>query len=192
MSETKPAFTEAEYNARVAKTRAAMAKAGVEVLIVADPSNMGWLTGYDGWSFSVHQAVLVLPDGEPLWFGRPHDNAGTKHTTNHRPDTKCSYPDSYVQNPAVHPYQVLSGVLRDKGHAAARIGVEMDNYYFSAKCLETLRAELPQARIADATALVNWQRAVKSEQELAYMRKAARIVEAMHARVREVADVVMR
>src|SRR3569833_1723849 len=105
MSETKPAFTEAEYNARVAKTRAAMAKAGVEVLIVADPSNMGWLTGYDGWSFSVHQAVIVLPDVEPLWFGRPQDNAGTKHTTNHRPDTKCSYPDSYVQNPAVHPYQ---------------------------------------------------------------------------------------
>ena len=96
MSETKPAFTEAEYNARVAKTRAAMAKAGVEVLIVADPSNMGWLTGYDGWSFYVHQAVIVLPDGEPLWFGRPQDKAGARLTTFLSPDSMFSYPDSYV------------------------------------------------------------------------------------------------
>jgi ectoine hydrolase len=33
---------------------------------------------------------------------------------------------------------------------------------------------------------VNWQRAVKSPRELDYMRKAARIVEAMHARILEV------
>jgi Xaa-Pro aminopeptidase len=29
---------------------------GVDLLIVSDPSNMAWLTGYDGWSFYVHQA----------------------------------------------------------------------------------------------------------------------------------------
>ena len=30
---------------------------GSSCLIVTDPSNMHWLTGYDGWSFYVHQAV---------------------------------------------------------------------------------------------------------------------------------------
>src|SRR6185312_3886141 len=192
MSDTKPAFSQAEYAARVAKTRSAMEKAGIDVLICADPSNMGWLTGYDGWSFYVHQAVIVLPDGSPLWFGRPIDKAGVRLTTYLDPASTFSYPDNYVQNPTVHPYQVLAGILRDKGFAAARIGVEMDNYYFSAKCLEVLRAELPDARISDATALVNWQRAIKSEQELGYMRRAARIVEAMHARIRETAEVGMR
>jgi ectoine hydrolase len=39
---------------------------------------------------------------------------------------------------------------------------------------------LPDATFVDATGLVNWQRAVKSEQEIAYMRRAARIVERMH------------
>ena len=38
-------FSRAEYAARLAKTRKAMEKAGVEVLIVTDPSNMAWLTG---------------------------------------------------------------------------------------------------------------------------------------------------
>lgn len=192
MSETVPAFERAEYTARQAKTRAAMEKAGVEVLVATDPSNMNWLTGYDGWSFYVHQAVVLVPEGEPLWFGRPIDKAGVRLTTFLDAASAFSYPDHYVQNPKVHPYQILAAVLRDKGLGKARIGVEMDNYYFSAKCLEVLRAELPDAKIVDVTALVNWQRAVKSARELDYMRRAARVVESIHARIREVADVGLR
>ncbi len=44
----------------------------------------------------------------------------------------------------------------------------------------------------DATGLVNWQRAVKSAQELEYMRRAARIVEAMHQRILERIEPGMR
>ncbi len=192
MTETAPAFTTAEYATRLAKTRTSMKTAGIDILIATDPSNMGWLTGYDGWSFYVHQAVVVLPEGEPMWFGRPIDLAGARLTTFLGDSSLFSYPDTYVQNPDAHPYEILAGILGDKGHASARIGVEMDNYYFSAKCLEVLRARLPNAAISDATALVNWQRAVKSETELGYMRKAARIVEVMHRRIREVAEPGLR
>ena len=47
-------FERSEYDARIAKARRAMAQAGIDLLIVTDPSNMAWLTGYDGWSFYVH------------------------------------------------------------------------------------------------------------------------------------------
>jgi ectoine hydrolase len=40
-----------------------------------------------------------------------------------------------------------------------------------------LGAALPGATLIDATALVNWQRSVKSAEEIAFMRKAARIAE---------------
>ncbi|HEV7276643.1 MAG TPA: ectoine hydrolase DoeA [Devosiaceae bacterium] len=192
MSETAPAFSRVEYEARLTKARAAMERAGVEVLIVTDPSNMNWLTGYDGWSFYVHQAVILPMEGEPMWFGRPQDLAGARLTTFLDDSSLFSYPDVFVQNAVVHPYQVLSAVMRDKGYSFANVGVEMDNYYFSAKCLETLRRDLPEARILDATALVNWQRSVKSEQELVYMRRAARIVEKMHERIRAVTEIGMR
>jgi len=181
-----PSFSKAEYAARVAKARAAMAEAGIEVLIVTDPSNMGWLTGYDGWSFYVHQAVVVPLDGDVFWFGRPIDTAGARLTTFLGADAIFSYPDDHVQNPDKHPYGVLSSIFADKGLRAARVGVEMDNYYFSAKCLEVLRTQLPSISVADATGLVNWQRAVKSVAEIGYMRRAARIVEVMHERIREV------
>ncbi|MEM5436369.1 aminopeptidase P family N-terminal domain-containing protein, partial [Paraburkholderia diazotrophica] len=60
-------FDRAEYDARIAKTRKAMEKAQIDLLIVTDPTNMAWLTGYDGWSFYVHQCVLLALDGEPVW-----------------------------------------------------------------------------------------------------------------------------
>lgn len=47
-------FSRDEYADRLAQTHAAMGAAGVDILFAADPSNMSWLTGYDGWSFYVH------------------------------------------------------------------------------------------------------------------------------------------
>ncbi|WDR07090.1 ectoine hydrolase DoeA [Devosia rhodophyticola] len=181
-------FSIAEYQDRLVKTRAAMVRANIDVLVVTDPANMSWLTGYDGWSFYVHQAVIVLPEGEPLWWGRPMDGVGARMTSYLAPESIHSYPDHYVQSATIHPYQLMAVLLRQYGHSSARIGLEMDNYYFTAKCFETLRLELPDAQFSDATALVNWQRAVKSEQELIYMRRAARIVEQMHQRIRDTAE----
>ncbi len=185
-------FTRAEYAQRLAKTRAAMAARGIELLIVSDPSNMAWLTGYDGWSFYVHQGVLVPPDGEPIWYGRGQDANGAKRTAYLGHDRIIGYPDHYVQSTERHPMDLLSTIIADHGWGGLRIGVEMDNYWFSAAAFASLTRHLPDARFVDATALVNWQRAVKSPQELDYMRKAARIVEAMHRRILDKAEVGMR
>ncbi|HBM29956.1 MAG TPA: ectoine hydrolase DoeA, partial [Halomonas sp.] len=69
MTEVSLPFTREEYANRLWKVRTEMAVRGIDVLIVSDPSNMAWLTGYDGWSFYVHQCVLVGLEGEPVWFG---------------------------------------------------------------------------------------------------------------------------
>ena len=185
-------FTQDEYVARLAKTRVAMERAGIDLLVVSDPSNMAWLTGYDGWSFYVHQCVVVPPVGEPLWFGRGQDANGAKRTCWLHPDNIHGYPDHYVQSTERHPMDLLAGIIADIGGAHLSVGVEMDNYWFSAAAYAALRAGLPNARFADATALVNWQRAVKSRQELDYMRRAGRIVEAMHARILERVEPGMR
>jgi ectoine hydrolase len=188
MANPNPAFAHAEYADRIARTRAAMDAAGIEVLLVSDPSNMAWLTGYDGWSFYVHQGVILGPDGDPLWWGRAMDRAGALRTVWMGPDRLLGYDDSHVQNPAKHPMQDLSAHLHDLGWAQLNIGVELDNYYFSAKAYTTLLTHCAKADLHDATGLVNWQRAVKSETEITYMRRAGAIVSAMHARIVEVAE----
>jgi ectoine hydrolase len=188
MAALDPSFPRAEYDRRIAKTRQAMAARGVELLIATDPSNMAWLTGYDGWSFYVHQCVLLAPDGEPIWYGRGQDANGAKRTVFMADDQIWAYPDHYVQSTERHPMDYLAGILDQRGWGRRRIGVEMDNYYFSAACLASLERHLPNATFVDATGLVNWQRAVKSAAELEYMRRAARIVEAMHARILELIE----
>ncbi len=170
-------FSRVEYARRLDKTRAAMAKAGLDLLFVEDPSNMAWLTGYDGWSFYVHQGVLVFPDRDPLWWGRRQDANGALRTVWMEADCVRGYADNFVQSNERHAMQDLAAIIRTARGGRGRIGVEMDNYYFSAKAYTTLLAELPEADLVDATALVNWQRGVKSDEEIAFMRKAARIAE---------------
>ncbi|MFN4170138.1 MAG: ectoine hydrolase DoeA [Pseudorhodobacter sp.] len=177
-----PRFTVAEYDARVARTRNAMAARGIDTLIVTDPSNMAWLTGYDGWSFYVHQCVILGPSGDPVWFGRGQDGNGAVRTCWMPDDCVIGYPDHYVQSTERHPMDYLSARLTDRGWHNGRIGVEMDNYWFTAAAHRALATHLP-GELVDATALVNWQRLEKSPQELDFMRRAARLVEKMHNRV---------
>ena len=179
-------FSRAEYAARLDKTRRAMEAAGVELLVVTDPSNMNWLTGYDGWSFYVPQCVIVPPHGEPLFFGRGMDAVGARFTAWIGEESIIGYPDDYVMNPAKHPMELLAQILTDRGWGRLRVGVEMDNYWYTARSHAALAAGLPDARLSDTTGLVNWQRAVKSPAELDYMRKAGEIVTAMHACILEV------
>ena len=185
-------FTKEEYQRRIAGTRSAMEAEGIDVLVVSDPSNMAWLTGYDGWSFYVHQCVLLTGEGEPLWFGRGQDAAGAERTVFMGSDAIIGYADEYVQSTERHPMDRLAALLDEKGLGRARIGVELDNYYYSAAAHAALGRGLPNARLIDTTGLVNWQRAVKSAAEIERMERAARIVEAMHARIAELAEPGMR
>ncbi|TIU32097.1 MAG: ectoine hydrolase DoeA, partial [Mesorhizobium sp.] len=64
-------FARAEYQRRLGKIRAEMARRGIELLIVNDVANQHYITGYDGWSFYTPQVVLVpIEDIEPVWIGR--------------------------------------------------------------------------------------------------------------------------
>ncbi len=178
-------FSRDEYLTRIGKVRQSMAARDLDLLIVSDPSNMAWLTGYDGWSFYVHQCVLLGMEGEPVWYGRGQDANGALRTCFMSADNIIGYADHYVQSTERHPMDFLATCIAERGGDSGRIGVEMDNYWFSAAAYASLQKNLPKASFHDATALVNWQRAVKSEQELAYMRSAARIVERMHRRIVE-------
>jgi ectoine hydrolase len=101
-------FSLDEYENRLAKTRQAMSNRNIDCLIVVDPSNMAWLTGYDGWSFYTHQCVIVQQDHEHLWWGRGIDAPGAVRTTYLDEDNILKYLDHYVQSSECHPMDVLS------------------------------------------------------------------------------------
>lgn len=179
-------FEVSEYNARLEATRKAMEHEGVDLLIVTDPANMAWLTGYDGWSFYVHQCVLVRQDEDPIWFGREMDANGARRTIYMNETRIRSYADHYVQSSQYHPMTALGSLIKDQGWSTGVIGIEKDNYYFTHAAFEALSSVLPNAAFKDTTRLLKWQRIVKSAREIEYMQTAGRIVTAMHQRVAEV------
>ncbi len=172
-----PAFPKAEYDNRLDRVRAEMAARQIEVLILGNPANINWLTGYDAWSFYTPQVMLVdLQDG-PFWIGRQMD-AGSAKLTTYLSDTQIiAYPEALVQRPDTHPMEYLADWMVANGLALARIGYEDDVYFLTPRAVRALQASLPNATWTGADLLVNWLRFVKSEAEIAVMGQAARIAE---------------
>lgn len=172
-----PVFERPEFLSRIARVKTRMADVGIDLLIVADPANLNYLTGYDGWSFYVHQyAVLGLDFEEPLWVGRAMDAPGARLTAFLKPENIVPYPETYVDSEILHPAQFLAQCISERGYGATRIGVDLDAFYFTAKDYIELGKALPSASIVDANGLVSWVRLVKSAAEVALMRGAAAIV----------------
>ncbi|MFO7930452.1 MAG: Xaa-Pro peptidase family protein, partial [Desulfosalsimonas sp.] len=151
---------------------------GMDVILVADPANMNYLTGYDGWSFYTPQVVVLsLEHNQPFWIGRGMDANGARHTVWMDQEHIIGYPDNLVQVEDDHPMRFAGEFLRKHKLHTKRIGVEKDAYYFTARWLEELLTVLPDAAPADCSLLVNWVRSIKSEQEIAYMKQAGLIAE---------------
>ena len=122
-------FSREEYAQRLATVRQSMAAQGIDTLLSHDPSNISWLTGYDGWSFYTPQCVIVGPVGDPIWYGRGIDANGARRTVYMDETNICGFDDHYVMNPPHHAMDYLNtNILPERGWASGVIWVEMDNY----------------------------------------------------------------
>src|SRR6478736_3129518 len=104
-----PPFDRAEYADRVRRTRERMASQGLDVLIVSDPANMAYLTGYDGWSFYTPQGVALGLDVDPVLFTRLMDANGARVTTYLDDDAILGFPDYFTPR----AYHALEAGLGD-------------------------------------------------------------------------------
>lgn len=181
-------FTQTEFATRLTRVKQRMAAEGLDVLIVTEPANIYYLTGYDAWSFYTTQALVVFQDADlPLWIGRLMD-ALTARVTTYLPDDRVvPYPDIYVNARDRHAAQFIAERILAEAPKARVVGVEMGAYYYTARDHAELVKAMPNARFKDAELLVNWVRFVKSDAEIAYMRQAGEITDRMMARAIEVA-----
>ena len=173
------AFEITEYQKRLRKVKTSMEEQGIEVLVITDPSNMNYISGYDAMSYYVPQAVIVGTNlEEPVCIVRLQDLYCATETTWMADENVIAYPDKYLWEPKVlHVMDFIADCLKGKGLHNKKIGLELDAYYLNAHWYLTLDKALPDAELKDATALVNWVRGPKSVKELEYMNIAARIVE---------------
>ncbi len=178
-----PAISAFDPAARLARTKLRMREAGIDVLLVPSPENMYYLAGCDGWSFYLHQMLIVALDrAAPIWIGRSVDRTAASRSSVLDARSIRPYGDDCIQSPTRHPYDFVAEQILGEGWGKATIAISMDGYFVSPRGVDTLRRRLPDARIVDDGDLVNWQRLVKEPAEIDCMRKAGAIAKAALAR----------
>ena len=171
------ATMDTEYADRLRRVREAMAQRGFGAMVVCDPANLFYLTGYNAWSFYTPQCLFVGADGPPHLFTRAMDALGAGITANLDDDHIHGYPEELVHRPDVHPFDWIADAVRGLVPAAELVGVECDSHFFSPRGFQALERGLAANRLEDTAELVNWVRMVKSPYEIGQLRIAGSITE---------------
>ncbi len=191
--EKELAFPAEEYRRRIATTQRAMADEGLDALVLVHNANQCYLTGYDSHMPPSYAVTVVPTSGDPLMHCAELESP-------------VALLHSVVEDVRIFDWTNASStaadlarVLGDLGVARGRIGIELRNdenftsSAYDAFSYLTLREALPDAELVDATHIVLAQRLIKSEDELAYMRRAGELtwagihaaIEATHEGVNE-------
>jgi Xaa-Pro aminopeptidase len=189
-------FTMDEYAQRLAKVRRRMAGQGLSALLVTDPANINYLTGYDAWSFYTPQVLFIPEEGDMLFFLREMDANGGFRTAWLPQEKIIGFPESYVHRPHIHPFDWVAFALRQRYLIAPAsngcVGLEMDSHFFSPKAYRALVNAIPEWTLVDSFELVNWVRLVKSPAEIQLMRNAAIVCNRAMTAAVETIDVGVR
>jgi len=153
-----------ELEARQAALRQAMEAFGVEVLLVTDPSDLFYLTGYSTFEVSVHACLVVSPQGLVLQV--PSIEMG--------PAVTCTHVALMISYAWQSPDQVIDQLL-DVLPATGRIGLDSWSASLRHGIAEALVDRLGKERFINASGLVDKLRIVKSPLELQLLRESARI-----------------
>ena len=162
-------FTAAEFDDRMARTRAEMARRGLDALLLFAPESQYWLTGYDTFGFCFFQC-LIIHDGEPVLLTRSADLRQAQLTSTIG-DIRI-----WTDQAGADPTGDLAALLGDLGLAGRRIGWETGTqgltHLHGARLAGRLNGVNP---LIDASDLMGMLRLVKSPAEIAYVRKAAEL-----------------
>jgi Xaa-Pro dipeptidase len=161
------AFTEAEYARRLGELRTRMQAMSLDVFLVVVAENITYLSGYETIGYSNFGILVVRRDAPPLLYIREMERTVAEVTT--------WLDDFEIYADDQDPLEQAVTLLRKRGWLDGRVGVELGDSFVSPALMYRLRRLLGQT--VDATGLVEAGRRIKSDEEVAMIRRAARITE---------------
>jgi Xaa-Pro dipeptidase len=170
-ADVKP-ITKDERAARVQKAQQLMAANKISALMLEGGSSMFYFTGVR-WGLSERPFVCVIPaKGELAWVSPGFEEERARELVSKSAEVRVWQEDE-------SPYRQIAGILKDRGAASGRIGVEERLRYF---IYSGVKKESPAADFVDAEVITAGCRMIKSASELALMQKASDItIEAFRA-----------
>lgn len=165
-------FEEEVFRSRLSQVRHQMEKNGIDVLLVTVPENTYYLTGFDTAAPGAFNVLALGKDGESKWIVRKTDLSNTRE---YAAVGWTRESETVGVEDHENPVETLAGSIDSMCKKDTTIGVELLSQYFTAKHIDLLRKLLPDTQIVDSSNLLDELRAVKSGEELAYMKRAGEI-----------------
>ncbi|WP_150286357.1 M24 family metallopeptidase [Rhabdaerophilum calidifontis] len=163
-------FSPDEFARRRAALQTRMEEGRLDALFLFQQESMYWLTGYDTFGFCFFQCLIFTGDGRMALLTRSADLRQAQRTSN-IPEIEI-----WRDGAAADPARDLRALATRMDLAGRRIGCEFESYglvHANGRRLEAAFADF--ATLVDASAIVTALRAVKSPEELVYVREAARL-----------------
>ena len=198
-------FDEAEYARRLVRVRAEMARRNIDTLIVSDPANLYYLSGYqctwyqDGMpaSWFPGSCIAIRQDRDGFIYFEDLDEIIINRMTSIAKDVRPLYtsigertevgPDDnividgqVIVEGELFPGTAIARQLKAEGWLDGNVALELWAYRPSrgySEMLERALREHGTGTIKDGTAVVNAARRIKSPAEIAMIRNAARLTD---------------
>lgn len=165
-------FLPEEYAAREERLQAEMAADKLDAVLLFAQESMYWLTGYETFGFCYFQCLIVKADGAKILLTRIPD-LRQAHATSNIQDIVL-WRDREKANPALD----LRNLLNELGLLGCRLGVEYWAHGLTAADGRLLDEQLTSfAKIVDISGLIDRLRLLKSNAEIAYIRRAAALTD---------------
>jgi Xaa-Pro dipeptidase len=165
-------FSDAELARRLAAFRAQLATRKLDGAVVAAPENVFYLTGLDHWGYFAPHLLIVPLDGVPVLVTRAMEKVSIEKQV--RNAVFRGHSDSETAA------DMAARVLRDLSLTGKALGLELWTAGLS-HGLALLLQQQVEARWQDISGLIDDLRLVKSAEEQALMRRAAKVTDAAAA-----------
>jgi Xaa-Pro dipeptidase len=162
-----------EHRGRIARAQTLLAESGLDALVLGPGSSLAYFTGAT-WRLSERFfGVVITRSGDPVWVTPAFERDRALERIRIGSDVRAWEEDA-------SPYGLVAKILRDRGVAAGRIGIEETMpFAFSDGIAQAAAAVRPTS----GTVVTAGCRMVKDAHELALMRRAAEITRRAHRAV---------
>jgi Xaa-Pro dipeptidase len=163
---TKPTiFSPEEYAERLAATRRQMAVRELDALLVFSPENIYYLAGLNHQGYFAFTMLVVTPDDPMIIVTRSMERATIV--------SQAPSVEHVTFRDEEEPADAAVRAVRERGLDTSRVGIERTTMFLPVSIHSQIREELDRVEFVDGSDIVEGLRAVKSDAELDYIRRAA-------------------
>src|SRR6185503_14095164 len=155
-------ISDAERLERIEKARRLMKENGIAAMFLEPGSSMLYYTGVR-WGLSERPFGVVIPaEGELAYITPGFEEERARELIKFSNDVRVWQEDE-------SPYRLIAQILRDRGIATGKVGMEERVRFF---VVDGVKSEAPQLELVSATPVTAGCRMLKSKAEIALMQRA--------------------